>query len=397
MSELPRAAAPVESEGDLPELVAGNSTFAFDLYQALRIDEGNLFFSPYSISQALAMTYAGAAGETKSQMADTLGFTLPDDQLHPAFNSLDLELASRAEGEQGTEGREFQLNIANAIWGQEGYGFLPDFLDVLAQNYGAGLRVLDFIGTSEESRVTINDWVSEQTEGKIEDLVPQGAIDELTRLVLTNAIYFNAGWLFPFEPENTQDGPFHLLDDGEVIVPMMMQSKRLGYGQGDGYQAVSLPYGLSGLSMVLIVPPAGQFGVFEESMTAERIDAIVEGLGERMVSLTMPKFDFESSFDLAGTLAAMGMPDAFTEFADFSGMTGNRDLLISAVVHKAFVSVDEEGTEAAAATAVVVGPTSAPEPVEPAELTIDRPFIFLIRDSETGAILFLGRVLNPAA
>jgi len=393
-SEMQRVTSPAVPEPDLEELVAGNSAFAFDLYQAVRGNQGNLLYSPYSISIALAMTYAGARGETKQQMADTLSFTLPDDRLHPAFNALDLELADRGEAAQGGESSRFQLNIANAIWGQEGYAFLPEFLDVLAENYGAGLRLLDFVSAPEESRLAINDWVSDQTEEKIPDLIPQGLIDELTRLVLTNAIYFNAGWFFPFEPEDTEEGPFHLLDGGEVTVPMMKQSEEFGYAEGEGYQAVSLPYGLSGVSMLLLVPQAGQFEAFESSLSAERVDAIVKGLGGWSVTLSMPKFEFESSFDLGEPLATMGMPDAFSEAADFSGMTGTRELLISAVVHKAFISVDEEGTEAAAATAAVARATSTPEHVE---LTVDRPFVFLIRDYETGAVLFVGRVVDPEA
>jgi serpin B len=393
-SETQRVTSPAVPEPDLEELVAGNSAFAFDLYQAVRGNEGNLLYSPYSISIALAMTYAGAGGETKQQMADTLSFTLPDDRLHPAFNALDLELAGRGEDPQGGESYRFQLNIANAIWGQEGYAFLSEFLDVLAENYGAGLRLLDFVGAPEESRLAINDWVSDQTEEKIPDLIPQGIIDRLTRLVLTNAIYFNAGWAFPFEPQDTEEGPFHLVDGDEVTVPMMKQSHEFAYAEGDGYQAVSLPYGLSGVSMLLLVPPAGQFEAFESSLNAERVDAIVKGLGRWAVTLSMPKFDFESSFDLGETLAMMGMPDAFSDLADFSGMTGTRELFISAVVHKAFISVDEEGTEAAAATAAVGSLYSMPEH---ADLTVDRPFVFLIRDYETGAILFAGRVVDPAA
>jgi serpin B len=395
-SAAQRITSPAVPEADLAELVAGNSAFAFDLYQAVRGNPGNLLYSPYSISLALAMTYAGARGETQQQMADTLSFTLPDDRLHPAFNALDLDLASRGEPRYGSEAYRFQLNIANAIWGQQGYAFLPEFLDVLAQNYGAGLRLLDFMSAPEESRLTINDWVSDQTAGKIPNLLPPGFIDALTRLVLTNAIYFNAGWAFPFEPENTQDGPFHLLDGSEVTVPMMKQSQEFAYAEGDGYQAVELPYGSSGLSMVLLVPSAGQFEAFESSLSAERVGAIVRGLRwwEVIVTLSMPKFDFESSFDLGETLAAMGMPDAFSGSADFSGMTGSQELSISGVVHKAFISVDEEGTEAAAATGIGM-PASAPQ--EHVELIIDRPFVFLIRDSETGAILFVGRVVNPAA
>jgi serpin B len=394
-SETQRVTSPAVAEPDLAELVAANSAFAFDLYQSVRGDQGNLFYSPYSISLALAMTYSGARGQTKQQMADTLGFTLPDDRLHPAFNALDLELARRGEDPQGGEGSRFQLNIANAIWGQEGYAFLPEFLDVLAENYGAGLRLLDFVSAPEESRLAINDWVSDQTEGKIPDLMPQGLIDKLTRLVLTNAIYFNAGWLFPFEPQDTEEGPFHLLDGGEVTVPMMKQSDEFGYAEGEGYQAVSLPYGKSGVSMVILVPQAGQFEAFESSLNAERVDAIVKGLEPWGVTLSMPKFDFESSLDLGETLATMGMPDAFSELADFSGMTGTRDLFISAVVHKAFISLDEEGTEAAAATGGVVSATSGPQ--GHVYLTVDRPFVFLIRDGKTGAVLFVGRVMNPLA
>jgi serpin B len=396
-SEMQRVTSPAVAESDLAELVAGNNAFAFDLYQAVRASEGNIFYSPYSISQALAMTYAGARGETKQQMADTLSFTLPDDRLHPAFNALDLELAARGEDHRRGESSRFQLNIANAIWGQEGYAFLPEFLDVLAQNYGAGVRLLDFVSAPEESRLAINDWVSDQTEGKIPDLMPQGVINPMVRLVLTNAIYFNAGWSFPFKAQDTEEGTFHLLNGGEVTVPMMNQDSKFLYAEAEGYQALEVPYGLGELAMMILVPPAGRFEAFESSLDAHRVDAVVKDLEEWGVTLAMPKFEFESSFDLGETLAAMGMPDAFSEGsepADFSAMTGSRDLHIAAVVHKAFVSVDEEGTEAAAATGVAMA-VSAPNRY--AELIVDRPFVFLIRDYETGAILFVGRVMNPVA
>ncbi len=392
-SEKQRITSPEVDEAELTTLVSGNSAFAFDLYQALREEDGNLFYSPYSISLALAMTYAGARGETAEQMADTLQFTLPQDRLHPAFNSLDIELSQRGEGAKGKDGKGFRLNIVNAIWGQEGYKLLSEFLDVLAENYGAGLRLLDFANAPEESRITINNWVSDQTEGRIEDLIPQGLIDALTRLVLTNAGYFHAAWQNPFNDDMTEDGPFHLLDEGEVSVPMMRQTESLSYAEGDGYQAIELPYDGSELSMVILLPQAGQFEAFEDSLDAQRVDAIVKELEPRRVALTMPRFEFESAFRLKETLAAMGMPVAFSEGADFSGMTGNRDLFIGDVVHKAFVSVDEAGTEAAAATAVVMKLTAVPE--TPVEVTIDRPFVFLIHDMETGTILFLGRIVNP--
>jgi len=242
--------------------------------------------------------------------------------------------------------------------------------------------------------VTINNWVSDQTEGRIEDLIPQGLIDTWTRLVLTNAIYFNAAWQYPFDEDATYDGTFYLLNGDEITVPMMRQTEWFGYGEGDGYQAVELPYDGGELSMVILLPTAGYFASFEDLLDAQWLDEIVGRLERREVALTMPKFKFESDFMLGETLAAMGMPDAFLwEVADFSGMTGNRDLFIRDVIHKAFVSVDEAGTEAAAATALVM-PTAMP-PGELAEVTVDRPFVFLIHD-RTGTVLFVGRVVNPS-
>lgn len=392
-SEKQRVSAPDVAEADLTELVAGNSGFAFDLYQAIREGNGNLFYSPYSISLALAMTYAGARGDTEQQMADTLHFTLLQDRLHPAFNSLDLELASRGEGAEGKDGEGFRLNIVNSIWGQTGYSFLSEFLDTLAENYGAGLRLLDFVKAPDESRVVINDWVSDETEGRIEDLLPQGSISPATVLVLINAIYFNAAWEYPFEEDLTHDGPFNLLDGGQVTVPMMEQTEYFGYAQGEGYQAVELPYDGEELSMVILLPAASRFEEFASGLNAHRVSSILKDIDSQEVHLTMPKFTYESGFRLKETLAAMGMPAAFTA-ADFSGMDGTRSLFIDDVYHKAFILVDEAGTAAAAATAVVVA-RAAPTP--PKEATVDRPFIFMIRDIETGAILFVGRVVNPSA
>jgi len=394
-SDKERITSPDVSTSEQALLVEGNSAFAFELYRALKGEEGNLFYSPYSISLALAMTYAGARGETAEQMAATLQFLLEQERLHPAFNWLDAELASRGEGAAGKDGEGFRLNIVNAIWGQKDYEFLSDFLDVLAENYGAGLRILDFITETEASRLAINQWVSDQTEGRIEDLIPQGAIDALTRLVLTNAIYFNAAWENPFNEDMTADGPFYLLDGGQVIVPMMKQTEAFGYTEGEGYQAVELLYDGCELSMVVLLPEAGNFEAFEEELQAQQVDAIINDLQDTQVTLTMPRFEFDSEFGLKDTLAGMGMPIAFSSSADFSGMTGNRELSISDVLHKAFVAVDEAGTEAAAATAVIMKLTEVPEP--PVEVTIDRPFIFLIRDIDTGAILFVGRVMNPGA
>ena len=397
-SDKERITAPNVPPSEQALLVEGNSAFAFKLYQALKEKEenkdDNLFYSPYSISLALAMAYAGANGETAQQMADTLHFMLDQKTLHPVFNWLDAELAKRGEGAQGKDGKGFRLNIVNAMWGQKDYEFLPTFLDILAENYGAGLRILDFITETEKSRVAINEWVSNQTEGRIKDLIPPGAISELTRLVLTNAIYFNAAWENPFDKKMTANGPFYLLGGGQVSVPMMRQTESFGYTDGEGYQAVELPYDGGELSMVILLPASGNFEAFEKGLQAQQVDAIIDDLQNTRLTLTMPQFKFESQFSLKDTLAEMGMPIAFSpDEADFSGMTGNRELFISDVVHKAFVVVDEAGTEAAAATAVIMKLTAVPEP--PVEVTIDRPFIFLIRDIETGTILFVGRVLNP--
>jgi len=392
-SEKARDRSPDVPVGDLAALAAGNRAFAFDLYDALRGRDGNLFYSPYSISIALAMTYAGARGETEQQMARTLHFTLGQDGLHPAFNDLDLKLTSRGEGAEGQDGKPFRLKIANSIWGQIEYTFLPEFLDVLAENYGAALRLLDFVGEPEQSRVIINEWVSAKTEDKIKDLLPAGSITPLTRLVLTNAIYFNAAWKYKFEKDCTRDEPFYLLDGGQVAVPMMSQTETFGYAEGDGYQAVELLYDGEELSMVILLPDSGRFAEFESSLDADLVASIVDSIGFVEVDLTMPRFTYESGFSLAETLAAMGMPDAFSMNADFSGMDGRRQLFISDVFHKAFVLVNESGTEAAAATGVVVGLTSVgPEPVV---VRIERPFIFMIRDRGTDTILFVGRVLNP--
>ena len=401
-SAVERETSPEVSDSELSELVRGNSAFAFGLYQNLRDEDGNLFFSPHSISLALAMTYAGARGETESQMAETLHFLLPQDSLHPAFNALDLELASRSEGMQSIGGEGFRLNLVNAVWGQLGCTFQTEFLDLLAESYGAGVRPIDFMGSPEGSRTTINDWVSDQTEERIKDLVPPGGIDELTRMVLTNAIYFKAAWRSPFEREDTSDGRFHLIDGGTVDVPMMRQTEDFGYAAGDGYQALELfYYGNEPLSMVILLPDRGRFSQFEESLDAAVVSEVTKDLIWRPVSLSMPKFEFESSFSLPNVLKAMGMPDAFNELkADFSGMGisgcpgGGGHPYISDILHKAFVLVEEEGTEAAAATAVVVTATSLPPP--PVSVSVDRPFIFLIRDRETGAVLFVGRVLDPS-
>lgn len=397
-SDKPREQTQQAPEADLAELAAGNTAFAADLYrQLISAEDGNLFYSPYSISLALAMTYAGARGETQQQMAAALNFTLPPERLHPAFNAIAQQIASRAaEGGQGSDGEGFQLHVVNDLWGQQDYAFLPEYLDVISQYYGAGVRLVDFINNPGGSRQQINDYIAEKTEQRIQDLLPANSVTPDTRLILTNAIYFDAAWAYPFDAGSTRRDAFTLLDGTSVDVDMMTlpMASSLRYTAGDGYEAVELPYDNRSISMLLIVPDAGQFSDFEARLDAERLAGIVGALDTQKVHVVMPKFTFESAFSLADPLSALGMAPAFTSDADFSGINGRRDLYISDVMHKAFVKVDEAGTEAAAATAVVMKAAGMPMD-EPVLLRVDRPFIFLIRDEPTNTILFLGRMLDP--
>jgi len=384
---------PSTSMDGIKSLVDGNNAFALDLYNTLRSENGNLILSPYSISLALAMTYAGARGETEAQMAQTLHFA-PQNELHPSFNALDLELEKEPINLDKDQ-EPMQLNIANAVWAEQTFSFLPEFLDTIAVNYGAGVSLADFLNKPNEERVTINNWVSDQTEDKINNLLPDGSISPDTRMVLVNAIYFKADWFDQFDANDTSDFPFNLLDGTQVNVPTMGQEMFIPYTQGDGYTAVELPYAGETAAMDIIVPDAGRFEEVESALTSDMFNEIVGNMSQTSLMLRLPKFKFESSFGLSSTLSQLGMVDAFdADLADFSGMTGQKDLFIGNVIHKAFVAVDEEGTEAAAATAVVMELASAI--MHDVNLIIDRPFIFVIRDTVNGQILFVGRVLNPA-
>jgi serpin B len=367
-------------------LVDGNTAFAFDLYQAIYEDfDGNLFYSPYSISAALAMTYAGANDDTAAQMAATLHFDLPQERLHTAF----ADLASALESDEGN----FNLNIANALWGQAGFGFKSDFLSLLETSYGAGLREVDFTSDPEATREAINAWIEDATEEKIRDMVPEGVINSLTRLVLANAIYFNAIWLHTFEESATFDEPFILLDGTEINVPTMHQQARFNYAAGEGYQVVSLPYADSTMAMTIILPD--DFSAFETELDAETFKRIQDSLTSEKVRLSMPKWTIAYSLGLSPTLQKMGLTAAFNpDQADFSGMA-EESLFISDVLHKAFVKVDETGTEAAAATVITMETTSLV--TDYIDLQINRPFVFAITDQTNGSVLFLGRVMNPTA
>jgi serpin B len=397
-SDLQRR-APEAPPGDVAAVAAGNNAFAAAAYALLAAKEpGNLVYSPASIRLALAMTYAGARGQTAAEMAGVLRFDLEPGALHAAFNALDQELASRNLApytlQDGVE-RKVQLSIANSLWGQQGFTFVPEFLDTLAEDYGAGIRLVDFVAAAEAARQAINDWVAGETNDRITDLIPEGVLSEMTRLVLTNAVYLDATWDSIFEKDATFDAPFFLLDGSEVIASTMHQQAFFPYAAGDGWQAVELPYVGEHLAMLFVVPDSGRFAEVEELVSGGLLSEVAGELGGAQVNLGLPRFEFRTRASVADLLAAMGMPTAFDPAAaDFSGMTADDRLFISDVIHEAFIRVDEEGTEAAAATAVIMDLTSAP--VDVVDLQIDRPFLFSLYDRETGEILFMGRVLNPA-
>ncbi len=385
-----RVTTPVPAE-DTKELTKSNSGFAFDmLRQAAKGD--NFFFSPESLSMALAMTYGGARETTAQEMAHALHFSLPDDRLHATFGALDLALAERS-AKPVESGQPFQLNIVNSVWGQRGYAFLPSYLDLLAEHYGAGLSLLDFASDPEGARSAINRWVSDRTATRIPELVPPGVITPATVLVLSNAIYFNASWEVPFEPRDTTDGVFRRFDGSATTAHLMHQTKEHRYTEGHGWQALELLYAGADVSMLVILPARGRFEEVREELDAWGLSAVVAALSTRSVVVALPRFQFRTSVRVKPALQAMGMKQAFVGgAADFSGMDGTKSLFLQDVVHEAYVSVDERGTEAAAATAVVVGRLSAPEP---ATFDADRPFLFLVRDNLTGAVLFLGQVTEP--
>jgi serpin B len=372
-------------------LTTGNNAFAVDLYGQLRTQPGNLFFSPASISTAFGMAYAGAHGDTATQMAATLHFTLPPAQLHPAIGALLNSLnATHAD---------YQLRVANALWAEQNQKFLSGYLAVTTKNYGAGFRPVDFVNQSDKVRLTINDWVAKQTENKIQNLLAPGTVTADTRLVITNAIYFKGTWQTQFQKSQTQSEDFHLTASQTVTAPLMHISGGYSYFKDGTFQVLSIPYKSGDLVMIVLLPnDIDSLPALEQQLTANNLAAWIGKMQfARKVNLTLPKFTLTQQFILNDTLAAMGMRAAFSpQAADFSGMTGNHAFSISDVIHKAFVDVDEEGTEAAAATSIGIRATAMiPETNPPIEFRADHPFLFLIRDTRSGAILFMGRVTNP--
>ncbi len=371
-------------------VVKGNNAFALDLYRQLRNQEGNLFFSPYSTSTALAMTYAGAKGQTATEMSKVLHFTLEQDSLHPAFASLMGMLNTKDK--QG-----FQLSIANRLWGQQGYDFLKRFKQLTQDNYGAALEEVDFINATEKTRRTINKWVEQQTQDKIQNLIAPDILNSLTRIVLTNAIYFKATWVNQFDPAKTKNQPFTIAPGQQVDVPMMSQEASVGYTEFDNLQVLELPYvGEDTYTSMVILLPKNVDGLaeLEQQLTPENLRTWLSSIRDdncpEMIQL--PKFRLNSAFEFKQVLSKMGMASAFDDAADFSGMNGRKDLFLANVIHKTFVDVNELGTEAAASTAVRGELRCGGE-----RFSADRPFIFLIRHIQSGSILFMGRVVNPAS
>ena len=380
----------LSSTPDQAALVEGNNAFAVDLYGQLRKNDGNLFFSPESISTALAMAYAGAHGDTASQMASALHFTLLQDKLHPAMGALLQSLNGEHPG--------YQLRVADALWAEQDYKFLDSYLDVTKADYDAGLHKVDFKTAHEAARATINAWVEEKTEDKIKDLLPPGSLTPDTRLVLTNAIYFKGDWQTQFKKAATLEEDFHLSSTQAIKAPLMHLQAKFRYFDGGSFKAVDLPYKSGELSMVVLLPnEVDGLPALEQSFTSSNAH---EWLGKlqaaEKVILTLPKFKMTRQFELGGPLSDMGMAQAFDrKTADFSGMTGERNLWISSVVHKAFVDVNEEGTEAAAATGTVMRSMAMAYERPPVVFRADHPFLFLIRDNRSGGILFMGRVADP--
>ncbi|MEA3343414.1 MAG: serpin family protein [archaeon] len=384
-----------DDAGATPEKVSSvvnaNNQFAFELYSKYKDDpkykNTNIFFSPYSISTALAMTYEGARGQTAEEMQSVVHFPENPDVRRPAFARIYNEINSRD--------KEYQLSTANALWAQKDYQFLDEYFNITEKYYGGKVTNLDFIQETEKSRVTINKWVEVQTNDKIKDLIPSGVLDSMTRLVLTNAIYFKGTWVLQFDKSKTRETDFRVSPASTVKAQMMSltgEKAKFDYAETDDLQILELPYKGNELSMLILLPKKDNLDAVEESLSAEKLSKWKNMLMERKTDVYLPKFKFETKYFMADDLSSMGMPTAFGSFADFSGMTGKKDLFISQVIHQAFVEVNEEGTEAAAATAVVMKELSASMPNI---FRADHPFIFIIQQKDTGNILFLGKVMDP--
>lgn len=398
-SAKPRETKPIASADDVAALTGDGRAFGAKLYGALRNDPAlakkNIFLSPHSIHTAFAMLYAGAEGSTASAMATALDYSLPAERLHAAMNALDLALAARATAQTsgvGADGKGFRLSVANSLWSEKDFVFETPYLDTLAVNYGAGVNLLDFAKDPQAATDTINHWIEAKTENRIQKML--STLDPATELVLVNAVYFNAAWQVPFEASLTKPATFHAAS-GDVTVPTMANPSAFGrYAKTKDYDAIALPYEGGAVEMVAIAPTSGSFDAFESGFGRAAFDAVVDGMKSGAVDVALPRFTIKGdTISLKPALSSLGMSEAFTGRANFHGVTAQEGFHVFDAAHKAFVKVDEKGTEAAAATAIVAGDTAAP--LETAIVHIDRPFLFAIRDVPTGAMLFLGRVVAP--
>ncbi len=383
---------------DLHSLVASETQFGLDVLHALvsAAPSKSLVFSPTSVTAALAMAYGGSAGTTRDAFDRVLHQALPEPAFHRATNTLERLLASRGSTARGTGGQPFRLDVTNQLFAERRATFLPSYLDLLAQEYGAGARLLDFRSAPDAARVAINDWVLRKTAGHIQDLLAPGFVTPDTRGVLVNAIYFDAAWAKPFEGSQTRPAPFHLLDGGTATVEMM-RSARIATQSAtvDGVEVVSIPYDGHEVSLMILMPTSGSFADWERAVGADDIARYAAARRPEDLRLSMPRFTTRTSTSLSGTLKGLGLAVAFSDQADFSRMSRTERFLVTEVVHQAIIIVDERGTVAAAATGIGVGTTAMPPPARP--VVIDRPFLYLIRDEATGAVLFLGRYVGAGA
>ncbi len=384
---------PEVDDADIDAVVASDAAFGLDLFGVIAGDD-NVMVSPYSIATALSMLYPGARGATADEIADVLHLSVDDATLHAVRNEIDARLAETPPpmGEDDTRA-PFTIRPANSAWGQGGYPFLDEYLLTLAENYGAGIRLVDYTGDPEGSRQIINRWVEEATEDRIEDLIPEGAITGDTRLSLVNAIWFKANWFEQFDPSRTVTGPFTLLDGSLAEAQLMRADLQTGFAETALFRAIRLPYA-GDAAMVVLLPSEGTPAALAAALDVEDLRIPWQ---PRAVDVTLPSFEFEADISLKPALQMLGMRAAFEPpidgGADFTGITEARELFVTDAFHKTFITLDEEGTEAAAATAIVVGLTSAPEP---ATFTADRPFLFWIEHGSTGELLFLGQVTDPS-
>jgi serpin B len=402
-STVQRDLAPDVPASDEASLVKSNTGFAFGLYHELSTLDGgtttsNLFYSPYSVSLALAMAYAGAAGETATQMAHALEFTLPEERLNPAFDKLDLAIEAKPSKASGVNGAPFALTLADSLWGDEHVTFGQPVVDTLSADYGAPLRTVDFLDQPSQAEAAINEWVATETFGKISPLIPPGGIISSTELVIVNAVYFNAAWASQFQKSGTQTATFTRADGSTVQTPMMGSSSvATSYFKGSNYQAVDLPYSGATTSMVVVLPDKGAYAAVEKVLSESFYASVTSSLAGSPVVLTMPRFTIHGpSVKLNSELEALGMTDAFGGKADFNPIVPGGGIYINWVIHQAFVDVDENGTQAAAATAVsfVDGAASlTPTP----EVDLTGTFFFFIRDIATNTVLFVGRENDPTA